>query len=284
MLRVRLRGPTAFTLVELLVVVSIITLLLGILLPSLSEAREKARLAKCLANLHQLGNTMHTYFAEYADTFPWFSALEYRAGRLDHQTWYYGGRYPEYHIDPHIRAETKFYPEERPFNRYLYRHARGPKADLKLYRCPSEKPYWFWPGGEAVCYKAVGTSYIHNYVWAIQSGAGNTATHLSILPDYANKLVRYKLIVRGSGTFAMLVTPHLNEMAVRETRVVGNHGRLGFSEVLFLDGHAAHFLTDTSSRNWRTKTAEWTLWFSEPLNAIPDQFRWPFPGMEEYEP
>ncbi len=61
---------TAFTLVELLVVIGIIALLISILLPSLSRAKEAARLVKCMSNVKQLSNATMMWTNEHSGLMP----------------------------------------------------------------------------------------------------------------------------------------------------------------------------------------------------------------------
>jgi prepilin-type N-terminal cleavage/methylation domain-containing protein/prepilin-type processing-associated H-X9-DG protein len=55
----------AFTLIEILVVVAIIALLVAILLPSLSRARENTRRLACGSNLHQIAISASMYAMEH---------------------------------------------------------------------------------------------------------------------------------------------------------------------------------------------------------------------------
>ena len=59
-----------FTLVELLVVISIIALLISLLLPALAAARKQARRITCASQHQQINTAMHTYAADYDGMLP----------------------------------------------------------------------------------------------------------------------------------------------------------------------------------------------------------------------
>lgn len=60
----------AFTLVELLVVMSIISMLVGLLLPALGEARRASRASACASNQHQIALAVTQFAGDHFDLLP----------------------------------------------------------------------------------------------------------------------------------------------------------------------------------------------------------------------
>ena len=80
------RRFSAFTLVELLVVISIIGLLAGLSVPALQRSRSAADQAVCTANLKGLGQALNTYVGE-GGAFPPVQVTTGRGSGATSQNW-----------------------------------------------------------------------------------------------------------------------------------------------------------------------------------------------------
>ena len=123
------RRPNGFTLIELLVVVSIIALLVSILMPALGKAKERAKIAVCASNQHQLAVAVHLYGSDYNGHLP--GPPGYRANVLN-----------TFHVE---NTNDCF---------LLYEYCGVPKA----FYCPSSKFQFDTPVGSDQTY----FRFIHN--------------------------------------------------------------------------------------------------------------------------
>jgi len=107
-----LKKTRAFTLIELLVVIAIIALLLSIILPSLSKAKEYAKKTICISNLKQLNLSFSMYAQENNDKFC-RGAFDWSAGSSEDVFWvtslapYYGS-----YLDALVCPATKRVEDE----------------------------------------------------------------------------------------------------------------------------------------------------------------------------
>lgn len=95
----------AFTLIELLVVIAIVALLVSILIPSLSTARELARRVPCMANLAMVGSGVVMYAANNRDIIP-----PVKIARNVSPTWWAAWWWADM-VGPYIDADCKILPD-----------------------------------------------------------------------------------------------------------------------------------------------------------------------------
>jgi prepilin-type N-terminal cleavage/methylation domain-containing protein len=88
------QSEKGFTLVELLVVIGIIAVLIGMLLPALSKARDSAKRVQCLSNLKQIAVAYNLYQVNHNGLMPlWYPYSTRQLSTLAWNNGYSGGSY-----------------------------------------------------------------------------------------------------------------------------------------------------------------------------------------------
>jgi prepilin-type N-terminal cleavage/methylation domain-containing protein/prepilin-type processing-associated H-X9-DG protein len=158
---------SAFTLVELLVVIGIIAVLIGILLPVLSGAREQAKTAQCLSNLRQIGQAFNLYAAENKQyLIPGHIRQQPKFGGRGEETWFTilaANRYVKGadQIDFRPATPDEALPGDNAWN------AEG-SAGNTIFRCPSGTDMIIPLGGNPPSPNAKTDDY-NNWAWRRQS-------------------------------------------------------------------------------------------------------------------
>jgi len=262
----------AFTIIELLVVIGITTLLIGLTAPSLRLARERGRLAVCLANAQSINSAMTMYLSDDGRNLPWFYIYGvdaagdylYYPGATTFSTFSYGGMLPAF---SHGAIDSQMTPVElRPFNRYIAPDACGFEV-VKVYVCPSDRSAanpGFMSGPASASsdpdngtpnWREYGTSYSISWHW-LRSYRQEEPD----LTDVSKRLMEFgaRMLhdVRGGGasTFVWMSENHLDQMLNAAADGEGGrpgiqgpgwHGSYSVHTALFLDGHAENRHFDT---------------------------------------
>lgn len=230
------RSRVGFTLIELLVVVAIIALLISILLPSLSRAREQAKNTVCLSNMHQLGIVTLHYIDDNKGRLPYFLGTRGSDGQPTHAPYYQYHQifnFWEYLKDlkiykcPSAADETSVKSIDPTSRRFSYYTVF--KSDDRYIRAVREQ---WWPNINPMDFPGNTVDPLYTEYWSNDwsTGAHDFAGNLvpAVNGGSANKIpyVNYAVIMSD----AMWWWPEIK---------VSRHN--GGSDLLFIDGHASRY-------------------------------------------
>lgn len=264
----RARG---FSLLELLVVLGISAIVIAIVLPSLSSARESAHVALCLSNMRELGQASGSYIQDAgAPTEPWHLGFNHSGGEILKVTEYVYGGFQARAVHPVLGDKVdarKIHTTERPYNKYIAPGiCDGP---VETYICPSDR-FTATTRIETPCSAPVisntpswsvnGNSYSLNWNWLDAPPWNSKLAHYTKLWDMSaagQEMLRLK--VGGSASrFVLFMENPMNAFmqdarppggahgtSCQTTLGTGWHKQVSRYSVGFFDGHAEHRFVDT---------------------------------------
>lgn len=225
-----------FTLVELLIVISIIVILAGLLLPSLGRARDAGKRITCANKMKQLGLTVIEYTNDFNFYFP-IAYLCYPETKLWDET--ISELYPGKSLDYNDPSSVFYCPKAS---------VRGPTGIINRYYISHSPVYW---GPMAL--KENGTDPV------IFTGSSVTR----YLPGKITQFVSptRTVLLADSSYVSDTRTPNTGYIYIKNvseyTTLFGNrHG--GFSNVFFVDGHTEAI--STAKLNFWAQNASYALY------------------------
>ncbi len=265
------RRATSFF--EVLLVLSILSMLFSLVLPALSSSRHGARTTQCLSNLREIAATAIMYSDDNGGgldrgngpAMPWHLGWQY--GGLSCSIvseFIYGGFQPTVQHPEWPNGDWYVYPTEiRPFNKYVAPGMTG-RTLLEIYVCPSDdRNVTLMVGSETEPYveerwgswEVNGNSYAINWYW--NEMYGGSGYDLETLSRRGSELLRKK--VGGSASkFVLFMESCMNSYMMDARPPDGSYGesqlqmlgagwhrkRSRYSMAMW-DGHAEFRFIDT---------------------------------------